>query len=49
MSTIQGTLYKKGDKGLLKDYKERFFKFEGLELHYYSDITNATSQGFIGT
>eukprot|EP00003_Mantamonas_plastica_P000688 TRINITY_DN1053_c0_g1_i6.p2 TRINITY_DN1053_c0_g1~~TRINITY_DN1053_c0_g1_i6.p2 ORF type:complete len:1108 (-),score=520.22 TRINITY_DN1053_c0_g1_i6:1374-4697(-) len=45
-SEISGTLQKMGEKGL-KGWKTRWFKCQGVELHYYKSEGKKDSQGFI--
>ncbi len=46
---LQGWLQKKGDKGAIKTWKERYFVQKGKKLFYYRSETAEQPQGFIGT
>lgn len=46
--TLEGYLLKKGEKGALKTWKNRWFILKGKKLFYYKTHTTEQPQGFIG-
>ncbi len=46
---LEGYLMKKGEKGAIKRWKNRWCKIKGSKLFYYQAITSDHPQGVIGT
>lgn len=45
--SLEGWLYKKGDKGLVKTWKHRYFRQHKDQLMYFRSDTTQESLGFI--
>jgi len=46
---LEGYLMKKGEKGAIKRWKNRWCKIKGSKLFYYQTITSDHPKGVIGT
>lgn len=44
---VEGWLLKKGDKGLVKGYKKRWFSLQNNRLYYYQNASDPQPLGYI--